>query len=68
MNGIQFNPFRNEERDYNRKKSDAEALLAHKIQEGTVKVGSDEWRKRCEAIEYFDSMASKLNERYNDNS
>jgi hypothetical protein len=66
-NGIQFNPFRNEERDYAKKQSDAEELLGRLIQSGRVKVGSPEYNKRCEYIEQMADMASRLNTRYNEN-
>jgi hypothetical protein len=62
-----FNPFREDERRYNLMKSMAEEQLMRDLESGKVKAGSEEWRKQCEVIEYFDSVASDLNAKYNDN-
>ncbi len=68
MNGIQLNPFRNDERRYNLMKSFAEERLQKEIESGTVKVGSDEWRRQCEVIEHLDEMANRYSVAYDENN
>jgi len=59
--------FKAEEKDYNRLKSNAEDALYQLIMDGTIRVGSEEYNEKCAFIEYCDSMASRLNTRYNEN-
>lgn len=56
-----------ERKKYDRKKSDAEDVLMNMIKSGRVKVGSDEWRKRCEYIEAMNEMASRFQTAYDEN-
>lgn len=56
-----------ERKKYDRKKSDAEEVLMKMLQSGRVKIGSDEWRKRCEYIEYYADMASRYATAYDEN-
>lgn len=57
-----------ERKKYDRKKSDAEEVLMRLLQSGRVKVGSDEWRKRCEYIEQMAEMASRYATAYDENN
>lgn len=57
-----------ERKKYDRKKSDAEEVLMRMLESGRVKVGSDEWRKRCEYIEQMAEMASRFQTAYDENN
>ena len=55
------------ERFYTRLKESEEDKLLLDVQEGTVIVGSDLWRQRCEFIDQLELNAHYEREKYNDN-
>lgn len=55
------------EKHFNKVKSTLEDELGAKIQDGTVKVGSEEYDRLCTEIEEADEMASRYNTAYNEN-
>ena len=59
--------FRKQERDFNKLKQNAEELLKKKVMTGTIKIGSEEYDKRMQVIEYYDVMSYRHSEIYNSN-
>jgi hypothetical protein len=55
------------ERFYTRLKETEENALLKDVEEGTVKVSSDEWRERCEFIEQLELNAHYEREKYENN-
>lgn len=56
------------QKHFERLKTEAEEKLGEKIQDGSVKVGSEEYKRLCSEIEEADEMASRYNTAYCENN